>query len=127
MTIDVTWLVPKFPVHLLKPSKETAQKVLVVSIDKRDIGYYLRSLQKRLKARSNLIYSMGCSGGLNDTMIEGKDDCRMLQKKRSTLPNCLPPCEYGEGIQWAENSSVVKSKPHFAAAILNNFGHSVLS
>jgi hypothetical protein len=93
MTIDKTLLVPKSGIPLLKPSKVTAQEVLVVSIDKRDIGYYLRSLQKCLHT-SNLIYSMGCSRGLDDTMTVGEDDYHMLQEKYHTLPNCPPPCEY---------------------------------
>jgi hypothetical protein len=95
MTIDKSWLIAEFRIPLLKPSKVTAQEVLVVRINKRYVGYYLRSLEKRFQTRSNLIYSMGCSGGLNDTMTEGKDDCHMLQEKCGTLPNCSPPCEYG--------------------------------
>jgi hypothetical protein len=125
-TIGKSRLVAKFWIPLLNASKVTAQEVLVVSIDKRDIGYCLRSLQKCLQTRSNLIYSMGCSGGLNDNMIEDRDDRHMLQEKCGALPNCPPPCEYGAGIQWAENASVVKSKPRFAAAVLHSFGHSVL-
>jgi hypothetical protein len=95
MTIDKTWLVPEFRIPLLKPSKVTAQEVLVVSINERDIGYYLRSLQKCLQTRRHLIYSMGCSEGLDDTMTEGEDDCHVLQEKCGALPNCPPPCEYG--------------------------------
>ena len=113
MTIDKTGFVPKFRIPLLKPSKVTAQEVLVVSIDKRDIGYYLRCLEKCLQTRSNLIYSMGC---IVEAWMTPWQRARMIRicfkRKAAHSPTVHHLVSMGAGIRWAENSSFVKSKPH---------------